>query len=46
MGKTKATKKPREKKADELVKDEEYDYIKVPPDGGFGWVILVVCFVS
>lgn len=24
--------------------DEEYDYITVPPDGGFGWVVLIACF--
>jgi hypothetical protein len=26
--------------------DEEYDYITIPPDGGFGWVVLIACFVS
>jgi hypothetical protein len=25
---------------------EEYDYIVVPPDGGFGWVVVIACFVS
>lgn len=29
-----------------LPDDDEYDYITVPPDGGFGWVVLVACFVS
>lgn len=29
-----------------LEDDDEYDYITVPPDGGFGWVVLVACFVS
>ncbi|CAF1287823.1 unnamed protein product [Rotaria sordida] len=29
----------------ELEDDEEYDYITVPPDGGFGWVVLVACFL-
>jgi hypothetical protein len=29
-----------------LEDDEEYDYITVPPDGGFGWVVLIACFVS
>ena len=26
--------------------DDEYDYITQPPDGGFGWVVLIACFVS
>jgi hypothetical protein len=26
--------------------EEEDDDIIVPPDGGFGWVVLVACFVS
>ena len=30
----------------QLDDDEEYDYIAVPPDGGFGWVVLIACFVS
>lgn len=30
----------------QLKDEEEYDYITVPPDGGYGWVVLVVCFVS
>lgn len=34
------------KKLSELDDDEEYDYITVPPDGGFGWVVLIACFVS
>jgi len=29
----------------ELEDDEEYDYITIPPDGGFGWVVLIECFV-
>lgn len=24
--------------------NDEYDYITVPPDGGFGWVVLLACF--
>ncbi|CAF1600271.1 unnamed protein product [Rotaria magnacalcarata] len=28
-----------------LEDDEEYDYITVPPDGGFGWVVLIACFL-
>ncbi len=34
------------RKLPKLEDDEEYDYITVPPDGGFGWVVLVACFVS
>jgi len=34
------------RKLRKLEDDEEYDYITVPPDGGFGWVVLVACFVS
>ena len=26
--------------------DDEYDYITVPPDRGYAWVVLVACFVS
>ena len=26
--------------------DQEDDYITVPPDGGFGWIVLIACFVS
>lgn len=26
--------------------DDEYDYITVPPDSGYAWVVLVACFVS
>lgn len=26
--------------------NKEDDYITVPPDGGFGWVVLIACFVS
>jgi hypothetical protein len=29
-----------------LEDDSEYDHIAVPPDGGFGWVVLIACFVS
>ncbi len=34
------------RKLRKLEDDEEYDYITIPPDGGFGWVVLVACFVS
>lgn len=34
------------RKLRKLEDDEEYDYITVPPDGGFGWIVLVACFVS
>jgi len=36
----------KNRKLHKLEDDEEYDYITVPPDGGFGWVVLVACFVS
>lgn len=36
-------KKNNEHDADD---DQEYDFITVPPDGGYGWVILIACFVS
>jgi hypothetical protein len=36
----------QKRKARKLEDDEEYDYITVPPDGGFGWVVLIACFVS
>ncbi|CAF1233268.1 unnamed protein product [Rotaria sordida] len=39
------TKEAKTKKSKELEDDDEYDYIKVPPDGGFGWVVLIACFV-
>ncbi|CAM4827693.1 unnamed protein product [Rotaria magnacalcarata] len=25
--------------------DAEYDYIKIPPDDGYGWVVLIACFL-
>lgn len=28
------------------VDNESYDWTTEPPDGGYGWVILVACFVS
>lgn len=34
------------KQWDESQDDEEYDYVTIPPDGGFGWVVLVACFVN
>ncbi|CAF0965157.1 unnamed protein product [Rotaria sp. Silwood1] len=37
-------KKPVEK-VNEHEDDEEYDYIKIPPDGGYGWVVLIACFL-
>ena len=33
-------------KVNEPQDDKEYDYIKIPPDGGYGWVVLIACFVS
>ncbi|CAF0747997.1 unnamed protein product [Didymodactylos carnosus] len=29
----------------ELENDDEYDYIAIPPDGGYGWVVLIACFI-
>ncbi|CAF2733945.1 unnamed protein product [Rotaria sp. Silwood2] len=34
-----------ENKLSKLDDDDEYDYITIPPDGGFGWVVLVACFI-
>ena len=28
------------------VKDNRYEYKKIAPDGGYGWVVLFACFVS
>ncbi|CAF0934713.1 unnamed protein product [Adineta steineri] len=25
--------------------NEDYDYITIPPDGGYGWVVLIACFM-
>ncbi|CAF3345982.1 unnamed protein product [Rotaria sp. Silwood1] len=33
------------RKLRKLEDDEEYDYITVPPDGGFGWIVLIACFL-
>ncbi len=33
-------------KLNKLEDDEEYEYITIPPDGGYGWVVLIACFVS
>ncbi|CAF4488231.1 unnamed protein product, partial [Rotaria socialis] len=33
------------RKLRKLEDDGEYDYITVPPDGGFGWVVLIACFL-
>ncbi|CAF0727671.1 unnamed protein product [Rotaria sordida] len=33
------------RKLRKLEDDEEYDYITIPPDGGFGWVVLKACFL-
>lgn len=33
-------------KTEETEDSEEYDYITVPTDGGYGWVVLIACFVS
>lgn len=31
------------KKTSDVLED---DMITIPPDGGYGWVVLVACFVS
>ena len=36
----------KNRKLRKLEDDAEFDYIVVPPDGGFGWVVLIACFVS
>ncbi|CAF1393643.1 unnamed protein product [Adineta steineri] len=33
------------RKLRKLEDDEEYDYITTPPDGGYGWVVLIACFM-
>lgn len=44
---TKLEKGAEEKrKLRKLEDDEEYDYITVPPDGSFGWIVPIACFVS
>jgi hypothetical protein len=25
--------------------DLNYEYVNVPTDGGFGWIVLIACFV-
>lgn len=47
------TSKVEKKKADkettlDKTKSEapEGDMITIPPDGGYGWVVLIACFVS
>ncbi|CAF0728838.1 unnamed protein product [Adineta ricciae] len=35
-------KKPLQKSGN--TDDDEYDYITQPPDGGFGWIVLIACF--
>ena len=32
-----------DKKGSEVLED---DMITIPPDGGYGWVVLIACFVS
>jgi hypothetical protein len=33
-------------RSDDKEHQEEDDDIIIPPDGGFGWVVLIACFVS
>lgn len=30
----------------EVQENDEFEYVTIPPDGGFGWIVLVACFVS
>ena len=43
MGKTKTKQK---EVVNEVDQEGEYDYIRIPPDGGYAWVVLIACFVS
>jgi hypothetical protein len=45
---TEAVEPTSEKRKLRKLEDDESDddYITVPPDGGFGWVVLIACFVS
>ena len=38
----------RQEKTDsiELQESDEFEYVTIPPDGGFGWIVLLACFVS
>ena len=35
-----------EKKTESADDSDEYDFITVPTDGGYGWAVLAACFVS
>jgi hypothetical protein len=41
---TKESLKKKQFKEKEIV-DEEYEYVTIPPDGGFGWVIALAAMV-
>jgi hypothetical protein len=41
---TKESFKKKQFKEKEIV-DEEYEYVTIPPDGGFGWVIALAAMV-
>jgi hypothetical protein len=41
---TKESFKKKQFKEKEIV-DEEYEYVTIPPDGGFGWVIAFAAMV-
>lgn len=30
---------------EDLVADDDYEYVTIPPDGGFGWVIAFAAMV-
>ncbi|CAF1451726.1 unnamed protein product, partial [Rotaria sordida] len=43
--KSKDDQKKIENKSNKLDDDDEYDFITVPPDGGFGWIVVLACCI-
>jgi hypothetical protein len=33
------------KHIDDYPNEEEYEYVTIPPDGGFGWVVAIAAMV-
>jgi hypothetical protein len=33
------------KNIDDQIEQEEYEYVTIPPDGGFGWVVVFAAMV-